>query len=185
VTALLGTALVPALAVPPIIGPSWVELPPRQQQILAPLAADWDQFDAGRRKKWLEIADRYPKMGAEEQARLQAQMDAWSKLTPEQRHAARTKYRNVLKASPEQKEALKHMWNQYQALPEDQKQHFKEAASAKATAKPAKAPVASTRPPRAIPIHPKPAATETTTAAAVPPPTVAPAPDAAVPGTAQ
>lgn len=72
-------------------------------------------MEAWRRKKWLDIAKRYPGMTSDEQARLQGQMKAWAGLTPEQRQAAREKYRNVQKATPVQKEALKQMWSEYQA----------------------------------------------------------------------
>ena len=40
-------------------GPAWSELKPAQQQVLAPLASEWEKLDATRRKKWVEIADRY------------------------------------------------------------------------------------------------------------------------------
>lgn len=73
-------------------------------------------MEAWRRKKWLDIAKRYPGLMPKEQARLQGQMKAWAGLTPEQRQAAREKYRNVQKATPAQKEALKQMWSEYQTL---------------------------------------------------------------------
>ena len=185
----LGCTAATVLAVPPIIGPRWVELTPQKQQVLKPLAAEWDQFDATRRKKWLDVADRYPKMSADEQARLQAQMQAWTKLTPEQRHAARTKYRNVQKASPEQKEALKHMWDEYQALPDDEKKRFKESAAEKAPVKPVKTPTVAKRPERTIPLHLRsakaiPPAPPTPPAPAAPPAAVAGPEQAAVPAPA-
>jgi hypothetical protein len=68
------------------------------------------------------------------------------------------KYRNVQKASPEQKEALKHMWNAYQALPDDEKQRFKDSAAVKAPLKPAKTQPITKQPPRAIPHAAKPVA---------------------------
>ena len=42
--------------------PAWTELTPAQQQVLAPLAGEWDKLDATRRKKWVAIAKNYPKM---------------------------------------------------------------------------------------------------------------------------
>lgn len=134
----LAAVLVPAEAVPPIIGPSWTELSSQHKQILAPLAGEWDRFDVARRTKWLNIAERYPSLSAEEQTRIQDRMKAWAKLTPEQRHAARTKYKNVRKASPEQREALKKMWDEYASLPDDQKQKYLESAASKSPAKPPK-----------------------------------------------
>ena len=73
--------------------PDWSQLTPEQQQILAPLAGDWNNFDATQRKKWLLTAKRYPKMKPEQQQRLQTQMQDWAKLTPEQRYIARENYK--------------------------------------------------------------------------------------------
>ena len=42
--------------------PTWSELTPPQQQVLAPLQSHWDQLDSTRRKKWVAIANRYPTM---------------------------------------------------------------------------------------------------------------------------
>jgi hypothetical protein len=83
------------------------------------------------RRKWLQIAERYPKLGKDEQARIQRRMRDWAKLTPEQRKAAREKYRNVRAAPPEQREALKQMWSEYQALPEDERNRLKQQSAAK------------------------------------------------------
>ena len=46
----------------PPVRPAWSELTQQQQQILAPLAPEWDRMDATRRKNWVGIAERYPKM---------------------------------------------------------------------------------------------------------------------------
>ena len=54
--------------------PDWSQLTPEQQQILAPLASDWSDFDDHWRKKWLLLAKRYPKMKPDEQQRIQTQM---------------------------------------------------------------------------------------------------------------
>ena len=53
------------------VRPAWSELAPAHQKILAPLAPEWNQLDATRRKKWVAIAERYPKMKPAEQQRLQ------------------------------------------------------------------------------------------------------------------
>ena len=109
-----------------ILTPDWAELPTDTQQILAPLGPEWNQIESASRRKWLQIADRYPKMGKDEQARVQKRMRDWATLTPEQRRAAREKYRNVRQASPEQREALKKMWSEYEALPDDEKRRIKQ-----------------------------------------------------------
>jgi hypothetical protein len=90
--------------------PDWSQLTPEQQQILAPLASDWNNFDERRRKKWLLTVKRYPKMKPEQQQRLQAQMQAWAKLTPEQRRIARENYKKLAKQPPEKREVVKKKW---------------------------------------------------------------------------
>src|SRR5688572_18978498 len=47
--------------------PAWSELTTPQKQVLAPLQGEWDALDTTRRKKWIAIADRYPKMKPAEQ----------------------------------------------------------------------------------------------------------------------
>lgn len=119
-------ALVPAL-----VQPSWAELTPQQKQTLAPLATDWDHFEPWRRKKWLGIAERYPKLSPEEQARTQRRMKEWAKLSPDERNAVRAQYKDVRKASPEQKEVLRQKWQEYRDLPEDEKNRLKAQAAHK------------------------------------------------------
>lgn len=131
---ILAGAMTPAMAVVQLVlPPKWTELTAEKQQILGPLSAEWDRMEATRKKKWLELANRYPKMGQEEQARVQRRMRAWARMTPEERKVAREKYQQQIKqASPEQREALKQKWSEYESLPDDQKQRLKESAAAKA-----------------------------------------------------
>ena len=96
--------------------PDWAQLTPEQQQILAPLAGDWNNFDDRRRKKWLLTAKRYPKMKPEQQQRLQTQMQDWAKLTPEQRRIARENYKKLVKQPPEKRDVVKQKWREQQKL---------------------------------------------------------------------
>ncbi len=98
--------------------PDWTELTPVQQRILSPLQPLWDSLPELNRRKWLRIAERYPKFSPEEQARLQTRMAEWVKLTPQQRRLARENYQ-ITRALPAQKKA--EAWDKYQQLPEDQK----------------------------------------------------------------
>ena len=93
---------------------SWSELTPAQQKVLAPLSPEWDALDATRRKKWVAIAERYPKMKPQEQQRLQKNMADWVKLTPAQRKAARDKYQTMKKLPPEKRREVAAQWKQYQ-----------------------------------------------------------------------
>ena len=94
--------------------PDWSQLTPEQQQILTPLAGDWNNWDDRRRKKWLLTAKRYPKMKPEQQQRLQTQMKDRAKLTPEQRAIARENYKKLAKQPPEKREAVKQKWQEHQ-----------------------------------------------------------------------
>jgi Protein of unknown function (DUF3106) len=109
-------------AAPPKQAPAWAELNAEQQRILAPLAKDWDQLEPARKRKWVGVAGRYPTMSQTEQARVQRRMQAWAKLTPEQRRQARESYRNLSKLPPEKKQDLKQQWAEYQSLaPEERR----------------------------------------------------------------
>lgn len=105
--------------------PDWTQLAPEQQQILAPLSSEWNNFDDRRRKKWLLLAKRYPKMTPEEQQRLQTQMKDWAKLTPDQRRIARENYKKLAKQPPEKREVVKQKWQEHQL----QKQPTSKSAS--------------------------------------------------------
>ena len=91
--------------------PAWAELTTAQQQVLSPLQAEWEELDTIRRKKWVDIANRYPTMKQAEQQRLQKRMQEWAKLTPEERRAAREQYRTLKKIPPKQR---KEKWQEYQ-----------------------------------------------------------------------
>ena len=91
--------------------PAWTELSASQQPVLAPLQAEWEQLDTTRRRKWVDIANRYPTMKQAEQQRLQKRMQEWSKLTPEERRVAREQYRTLKKIPPKQR---KEKWQEYQ-----------------------------------------------------------------------
>ena len=94
--------------------PAWSELTPAQQKVLAPLQPDWDSLDTTRRRKWVGIAERYPKMKPAEQQRLQKRMTDWAKLTPAQRQEAREKYLEIKKLPAKKRQEVKAQWEQYQ-----------------------------------------------------------------------
>ena len=107
----------------PNVRPAWAELTAEQQQILAPLKPDWDTLDPERRQKWIGIAKRYPRMKAQEQERVQRRMQAWARLTPEQRRQARENYKHLAKV-PRQapNKDLRQAWAEYQALSPHERQ---------------------------------------------------------------
>ena len=99
--------------------PYWIELPIAQREALAPLAEDWEYLDSQTKKKWVEIANRYPKMSPDEQSRTQQRMREWARLTPEQRRVARDSYGRVRAMNPEQRAD---MLRKYQELPPEKRE---------------------------------------------------------------
>jgi hypothetical protein len=94
--------------------PDWSQLNIEQQQILAPLASEWNTLEERPRKKWLLLVKRYPKMKPDEQQRIQTQMKDWAKLTPQQRAIARENYKKLAKQPPEKREVVKQKWHEAQ-----------------------------------------------------------------------
>ena len=108
--------------------PAWKDLSPMQQQALMPLANEWDKLDAPHKSKWVEIGRKFPKMSTEEKERIQDRMRAWVALTPDQRRVARESYARTKKLNTDQKSA---QWEQYQQLPEEQKEKLAAEAARK------------------------------------------------------
>ena len=104
--------------------PSWAQLTGDQQRVLAPLKADWESLAPEQRRKWIGIANRYPKMKLEEQERVQRRMQAWAELSPEQRRQARENYKRIAKNRPEKRDKLREAWAEYQALPPDERRNL-------------------------------------------------------------
>ena len=108
--------------------PLWAALTAQQKLALAPLAPEWDKLDEIRKKKWLEIANKYASMKPDEQVRVQERMQTWMKLTPEQRMQVRENFARSKQIKPEQKSA---QWQEYQQLSEEQKTQLANEASKK------------------------------------------------------
>jgi hypothetical protein len=49
-------------------------------------------------------------------------MQAWAKLSPEQRRQARENYKRIVKVPPEKRDKLRDAWAEYQALPPHERQ---------------------------------------------------------------
>ena len=104
------------------VRPMWAELNAEQQKILAPLKAEWESLEPERRRKWVGVAKRYPKMTVQGQERVQRRMQVWANLTPDQRRQARETYKQIVKAPPEKRAKLRQQWAEYQALPERERE---------------------------------------------------------------
>ena len=64
---------------------TWESLSTNQQKVLSPLESDWDYMLPDSRKKWIQIANIYPKMSSQDQERLQSRMTSWSNLSQKDR----------------------------------------------------------------------------------------------------
>jgi hypothetical protein len=107
---------------------TWEGLKPAQQQILAPLESDWDYMLPDSRKKWIQVANIYPKMSAQDQERLQSRMTSWSNLSQKDRRVARENYLTSLKFPAEKKAEA---WYAYQRLSDEQKKKLAESEAKK------------------------------------------------------
>lgn len=119
----------PPAATRPNAGPAWSELKPEEQMALEPLRNEWGSIDDLRKRKWLQIAARYAAMSAPDQARLQARMTEWAKMTPQERSKVRLQFLEAKKIPATARQAD---WEAYKALsPEERK-----ALAARATPAP-------------------------------------------------
>jgi len=107
---------------------TWESLKSSQQQILAPLESDWDYMLPDSRKKWIQVANIYPKMSEQDQQRLQSRMASWSKLSQKERRLARENYLSSLKFPAEKKAEA---WTAYQKLSDEQKKKLADAQAKK------------------------------------------------------
>ena len=103
---------------------TWEGLKPEQQKILAPLEDDWDYMLPDSRKKWMQVANLYPRMSEADQQRLQSRMTSWSNLSQKDRRVARENYLSSLKFPAEKKAEA---WSAYQKLSDEQKKKLAQA----------------------------------------------------------
>ncbi len=131
---ILTLALSTALAADPpptvVIGtppqPAWQQLSAQQKLVLAPLVKDWDKMENLRKRKWLGIAERFPAMNSDQQARIQQRMREWASLTPEQRAKVRDTYKDFTQLPDEQKRVVREKWGAYSSLPPEERQRVRE-----------------------------------------------------------
>ena len=122
---------------------TWESLKPAQQKILAPLESDWDYMLPESRKKWVQVANLYPKMNEQDQARLQSRMAGWSSLSQKDRRVARENYLSSLKFPAEKKAEA---WSAYQKLSDEEKKKLAKAEENKKKPTAASAPTLQQHP---------------------------------------
>ena len=97
-------------------GTVWSALTPGQRSALAPLEKDWSGINSSRKRKWLEVAARFPSMQPQEQRRIQDRMAEWARLSPAERGRARLSFQEAKQLSPRERQA---QWQAYQTLPDN------------------------------------------------------------------
>jgi hypothetical protein len=96
-------------------------------------------------------------MKPDEQARVQRRMQAWAKLTPKERDAARARYKKMEKLPQEKKEALKEQWEEYNRLPEQERRKLGSTPRKSSTTAPKTKPPAIASPDQPLPPEATPA----------------------------
>lgn len=117
--------------------PRWQDLNPAQRQALKPLEREWQAIDAERKQKWLAIAEKYPSMQPQDQARVQGRMADWARLSPAERGVARQQFEAAKRVAPQDRPA---QWEAYQALPPEQKRKLADQAAGPAGVSPSRQP---------------------------------------------
>lgn len=112
-------------------GPKWTDLPPAQQQVLAPLKDDWVNIEGPRRTKWVDIAKRYSSMTPEQQSRIQTRMKQWASMSAEERAQVRERYKKLKEMPPEKRDEVIRKWKEYESLTDDEKDSLRAAHPAK------------------------------------------------------
>lgn len=140
--------------------PLWRQLTRDQQAALKPLQPEWNGMDGIRKRRWLEMSQRFASMSPTEQQRVHERMRQWMRLTPAQRDLARENYSRTRKLAPGQKTAT---WESYKQLSEEEKRRL-----ARSGAKPQGAPSLPHSPIIAAPVSCPPGATRRGTSCILP-----------------
>ena len=111
--------------------PLWAELTPQQQHALLPLAAAWPTISEAQKRKWVALSKSYDRLPPLEQVKLHSRMTEWVALSPQQRIDARLNFAESKQLSSDDKKAK---WEEYQALPPEEKRKL--AAGAASAVKP-------------------------------------------------
>ncbi|MEI7536393.1 MAG: DUF3106 domain-containing protein [Comamonadaceae bacterium] len=105
--------------------PAWQDLTPVQQVSLKPLAANWNTLGISQKRKWIVLAQNYPRLAPTEQLKLHSRMTEWVSLSQQQRAQARLNFAQAKQLSPDEKAAT---WKAYQELSPEEKQRLATSA---------------------------------------------------------
>lgn len=110
-------------------GPEWRELSPAQKAVLQPLEGHWPKIDDVGRDKWINVADRFPRLSPAEKQRVQDRMSQWSTLPAQERGEARLRFQQTRQLTPDERQQK---WAAYQALSVQDRQDLTHQAQRKA-----------------------------------------------------
>lgn len=102
-------------------GTRWNDLAPAQKAALKPLERDWRSHSAAAKRKWIDVAQRLPRLAPAEQSRVQARMAEWAAMTPAQRVQARLQFKEAEQVAPK---GRREQWEAYQALSADRRREL-------------------------------------------------------------
>ena len=102
----------------PESSPTWQSLSANQKTALAPLHKLWPEISEAQKRKWLALSVNFSDRSAEEQAKMQARMKDWAKLTPQQRALARLNFAEVQQVTLDER---KIKWEAYLSLSSDER----------------------------------------------------------------
>jgi hypothetical protein len=108
----------PRTSLLPLAQPLWSDLTAAQRSVLEPFGSQWNALPMSEKRAWVELANRFPQMGAEEQRRVRRRIVQWAGLTPEQRELARANYR-LAKDLPRDSRVAE--WESYRAMTPEQR----------------------------------------------------------------
>jgi hypothetical protein len=103
----------------PLAQPLWSALTRTQQSVLQPFEGQWNSWPTTEKRRWLALADRLPRMDADNQARARTRIAEWAALTPEQQRIALRNYRLAKQLPPDERKAR---WERYSEMTPEQQQ---------------------------------------------------------------
>ncbi len=106
----------------------WQDLKPDEQKVLSVLQPEWNSLSDVRKRKWREIAVKYPKMTPDQQKKLHDRMEGWVKLTPDERRKAREQYKQLTQLPPEKRAVVPQKWDEYRNLPPEKREELRKKA---------------------------------------------------------
>ncbi len=93
--------------------PLWSELSAFQRETLAPLEPSWNSLPLAKKRSWLALTEKMPRMSPAERTKAQIRIREWASLSPEQRRMARNNYRLAKSLDRDERVAT---WESYRQM---------------------------------------------------------------------